>query len=322
MIILIASNTSSRLYFLIVLVVPGSVYECNVVGGILICFLITPFSVDTGVLVVFFNRLDSSTSPKSHRSMQSIIAIPSWFLGSSSLSFLWAGIKLKDWFIVSLLSDTIERNPLPIFILEPMKIYQYFIENIENPIDTMEKVAYSVIHKHCSPVQQYKDLKPHHKDMEQEIYGCWLEVDVDTNFDVRQVVVFAQNKGRYAIQTYLERMEHALQVPRQVSRTNNAQMVEFDYADLGWECGLEYVTTNASLESGWKSVNYPTMRIKERWIIFFLVHGFATAQVAVLCGVHRKTISRLLDKIREHAQNNHENSGDSTNSNASANGLY
>ena len=81
-------------------------------------------------------------------------------------------------------------------------------------------------------------------------------------------------------------------------------MIEFDYADLGWEVGKEYVTTNAALETGWKSVNYPTMKIKERWIIFLLVHGFATAQVAEICGVHRKTISRLLDKIKDYAQEN------------------
>lgn len=191
-----------------------------------------------------------------------------------------------------------------------MTIYSYLYDHVDDADKTITRLAYSAIHKYCSPFSKLKDLSSHYPDLFQEIIGNWLEVelevDVEQKRSLSQVITYAQSKARYCIQEYLEKMEHSLAVPREVSRGNRVARSELEMiedADLGWEDrGVEYHADELTSFNGWQSVYYSRLPLIWRWVIFFLSTGFSVAQAATLVKTSRRQVYRVLDMVRDSAE--------------------
>lgn len=148
--------------------------------------------------------------------------------------------------------------------------------------------------------------------MEQEIYIDWMEKHIelkdedDKERSIRQIVKYAQGKARYVIQSYLERMEHALTVPREESRTNYTNIIELEAledADLAWQSRInDHVNGNASSDYYWKSVYYVHLKPRARWAIYLICLGFSVQQTATLLSTNRRKIYRLMDQVKKHAE--------------------
>lgn len=256
---------------------------------------------------------DKVSRVRSQKSRHSFIARPrSFFGGAASFGLLtsWPGMNL-NWSGFVSTDDIMDRIPLPISMTDSQSIYTYLTSAISDDAEeVISKAAYSVIHKHCQHMKAFKDLSSHYPDMHQEILTLWLMTELEEgseeSYALPQVIAYAQNKARYCIQSYLERNEHALTIPRAESRSNAVSMGgdDFDFvefADLGWGQDVPEYTNELSSISGWKSVYYSQMELREQWVVFFLIMGLSAPQITKLLNISKRTVYRILERIKKDA---------------------
>jgi len=162
-------------------------------------------------------------------------------------------------------------------------------------------LALRKVFSYLKPYRGVKDLSRHVDDMVQNILADWILVPAKEDLELPQIITYAHERGRFCIQSYLEKFEFVVEVPRAVQRSKFGapESTDLEYADLGWDESDDFGEGDLVLENAWKTIFYEGIKVSDSWALWFLSQGFSINQAAVLCGKSTKTIRRVIDRAKD-----------------------